>query len=357
MRFSLLQRTLFWLGYIVFNIVQLYFSFYNFTSRETASANTIISAAIIDIWPKIFLDILVFYFVTLPLLLKQRKLAFLIARSLIFILTALLVQRALNYYFTFPEIYRYKMEGTSYFTVSSLVVTLFDMLVPVSLLLIFDLYRFAGAIREKENQMEKEKLLSEMKYLKAQINPHFLFNVLGTVHALSRNKAPEAAKVVVKLSELMRFILYEAKNRTIRIRREIEFLESYIDLEKMRFQSKLELRFEADVNDENLQIAPMILLPFVENAFKHGVSESRHRSFVHIYLNAKNGILEFKVENSVETLAPGSNDRGIGLANVKRQLELIYPEHSLSVLRTPGNYCITLKIILTGNEKIIVPDH
>lgn len=357
MRFSILQRTLFWSGYVAFNIVQLYFSFYNFASRETASAGTIISAAIVDIWPKIFLDILVFYFVTMPLLLKQKKLAFLIARALIFILIALLLQRALNYYFTFPKIYRYKMEGTSYFTVPSLVVTLFDMLVPVSLLLIFDLYRFTGAIREKENQMEKEKLRSEMKYLKAQVNPHFLFNVLGTVHALSRNKAPEAAKVVVKLSELMRFILYEAKNRTIGIRREIEFLESYIDLEKMRFQSKLDLRFEADVNDENLQIAPMILLPFVENAFKHGVSESRHRSFVHIYLSAKNGILEFKVENSVETVDPGSNDRGIGLANVKRQLELIYPEHSLSVLQKSGNYCITLKIILTGNEKIILPDH
>lgn len=356
MKFSVGQRSLFWVGYILFNIFQLYFSFYTVDSSVTPPFISLIYAAIVDTWPKSIFDFLIFYFVTRLFLLKQKTVALSILTAVFLTIAALLAQRSLNFYFTFPEIYGYDMAGSRFYTVSSLIVTLFDILVPVSLLLIYDLYRFAKAARERESQIEKERLRSEMKFLKAQINPHFLFNVLSTVHALSRNKAPEAAAVVVRLSEMMRFILYEVKNKTISLSREIEFLENYIDLEKMRFQNKLQLLFDVNIENEKIQVAPMIFLPFIENAFKHGVTESLKSSFVHIYLHVKENVLEFKVENSVEACLEIPEKQGIGLANVKRQLELIYPAHTLSVTRKPDNYCVMLKIPFINHEKIVMPD-
>jgi len=254
-------------------------------------------------------------------------------------------------------VFEWNMSGRKFFNVSALVVTLFDILVPVCLLLIIELYRYTKMAKERVAQLEKEKLKSELSFLKAQINPHFLFNVLSTVHALSRHKAPEAANVVIKLSEIMRFMLFEVKNRTITLAEEQKFLEDFIELEKIRFQQKLSVDFITDIDNPNEMIAPMILLPFVENAFKHGAAESRFHSFVHIYIKVKNKNLIFNVENSVELSSPKDYHSGIGLNNVRRQLELLYPGHELKIEERPESFFISLRLNLNVYEETILPDH
>ena len=314
-------------------------------------------SACVDFISKFLLYYLLFFFTVRPLFLNKKNFLFLIILAILFTMMALLLQRSLNFYFLFPKILKWNMEGRNFFNISALVVTLFDILVPVCFLLIIELYRYTKTAKEKLTQLEKEKLISELSFLKAQINPHFLFNVLSTVHALSRHKAPEAANVVMKLSEIMRFMLFEVKNRTITLAEEKKFLEDFIELEKIRFRQKLSVDFITDIDNPNEMIAPMILLPFVENAFKHGAAESRFHSFVHIYIKVKNKILIFNVENSVELSSPGDYHSGIGLNNVRRQLEMIYPGHELKIEERTESFFVSLRLNLYAYEKTILPDH
>ncbi|MBK8090224.1 MAG: histidine kinase [Chitinophagaceae bacterium] len=219
------------------------------------------------------------------------------------------------------------------------------------------MFRYSKSTKEKESKLEKEKLKTELNYLKAQINPHFLFNVLSTVHALTRHQAPEAANVVVKLSQLMRFMLFEARNKQVSIEDEVKVLEDYIELQQIRFKQKLTVNFTKSMDDESQKIAPLILLPFVENAFKHGASESRFQSFIHIQLRVEKEKLNFVVENSYEPAEDVIIKTGIGLANVKRQLELIYPGHILKIEKQENIFKTALTINLTSNEEIGVFDN
>ncbi len=358
MKISPRHHLLFWIGYIIWDLIQIKMSFSggNFPKMNIGLGHYAFSAAV-DFISKFILYYLLFFFTVKPLFHNKKNLGLPLVLGILFTIMALFLQRALNFYFLFPVVFDYNMEGRKFFNISALVITLFDILVPVCLLLIIELYRYTRQAREKVAQLEKEKLKSELSFLKAQINPHFLFNVLSTVHALSRHKAPEAANVVIKLSEIMRFMLFDVKNRTITLAEEKKFLEDFIELEKIRFQQKLSVDFISDIDNPNQMIAPMILLPFVENAFKHGAAESRFHSFVHIYIKVKNKNLIFNVENSVELSNPKDYHSGIGLNNVRRQLELLYPGHELKVEERDQSFFVSLRLNLNAYEEVILPDH
>ena len=358
MKISPRHHLLFWIGYIIWDLIQIRMSF-NSTTYPDMNMDFIHYAcsAAVDFISKFFLYYMLFFFTVRPLFLNKKNYALPLILGVVFTVMALLLQRSLNFYFLFPMVFEWNMSGRKFFNVSALVVTLFDILVPVCLLLIIELYRYTKMAKERVTQLEKEKLKSELSFLKAQINPHFLFNVLSTVHALSRHKAPEAANVVIKLSEIMRFMLFEVKNRTITLAEEQKFLEDFIELEKIRFQQKLSVDFISDIDNPNEMIAPMILLPFVENAFKHGAAESRFHSFVHIYIKVKNKNLIFNVENSVELSSPKDYHSGIGLNNVRRQLELLYPGHELKIEERPESFFISLRLNLNVYEETNLPDH
>lgn len=147
-------------------------------------------------------------------------------------------------------------------------------------------------------------------------------------------------------------MLFEAKRKSIGIAEEIKILEDYIELEKVRFSNKLTIKFEKDIDDEALQITPLVLLPFVENAFKHGPGESRFQSYIQISLIIKNGLLEFKVENSVEESDHNDDGTHIGLENIKRRLELVYPGYELTLVREEKVFTAALKFKLQGHEEI-----
>jgi len=358
MKISARQHLLFWIGYIIWDLVQISMSF---TSTSYPGMHLefhhYLFSALVDLICKFILFYLLFFFTMRPLFLKKKNYALPMLMGIVFIVLATLAQRALNFHFLFPEVFNWDMKGRKFYNVSALVITLFDILVPVCLLLIYQLYIYTKAAKERVVQLEREKLKSELSFLKAQINPHFLFNVLSTVHALSRHKAPEAANVVIKLSEIMRFMLFEVKNQTITLKEEKKFLEDFIELEKIRFQQKLSVDFISDIDNPLERVAPMILLPFVENAFKHGAAESRFHSFVHIYIKVKNKNLIFNVENSTELSSPKDYHSGIGLTNVRRQLELLYPGHELKVEERSASFFVSLRLNLNAYEETIMPDH
>lgn len=202
-----------------------------------------------------------------------------------------------------------------------------------------------------EKLLIKEKLETELKYLRNQTNPHFLFNTLNNIYALARKKSDETPDVVLKLSKLLRFMLYEAAKPLITIGDEIRMLEDYIDLEKIRYNGRLTVSFLKEIDKEQESISPLLLLPFIENAFKHGASESRFVSNINIEMKLQNSILSFNVKNTKENNDQQDGNTKIGLSNVKRQLELMYTEYDLQVLNETSLFIISLKINLRSYAK------
>ncbi len=262
------------------------------------------------------------------------------------VLVVLLFYRALFYYFVSPVLFHRTLRA-GFINLSALNITFFDMIGPVTVLIILEYYHISQKAKERAMLFEKEKIISELKFLKSQINPHFLFNTLNNIYALARKQAPQTPDVVMRLSKLLRFMLYESGKKTISISEEIKVLEDYTELERIRHGHKLALVFHKAIDDPGLQIAPLILLPFIENAFKHGAGESRHNAFINIQLLVNKGELSFTVENSNEATGQEAvPQKGIGLQNVQRQLALLYPTHQLTITHTSGTFAIILQLKL-----------
>jgi LytS/YehU family sensor histidine kinase len=176
--------------------------------------------------------------------------------------------------------------------------------------------------REKQlREIEQEKFSAEMGLLKAQINPHFFFNTLNSLYALTLKGSDQASNVVLRLSDLMHYMLYDASANKVLLKDEIKHLENYIGIEQMRFADRLELSFRYSGDISGKMIAPLLLLPFIENAFKHGIGDSS--GWITINLKVTGNKLFLKVENS-SGMPVKTNATGLGLKNVKRRLELIY---------------------------------
>ena len=207
---------------------------------------------------------------------------------------------------------------------------------------------------EEKHQIEilkKEKATNELKFLKAQIQPHFLFNTLNNLYALTLSKSDLAPQVVLKLSELLDFILYQSNQESIPLEKEIELIQGFIELESLRYGNALELTFEHTIDNNKTHIAPLVLLPLVENAFKHGVSSNPKNAAIHIDLSVVNKDLSFKIKNSKLNDSIKKQFKktasGIGTSNLKRQLELNYPNaYSLSVDDAINSYSVELSIDL-----------
>jgi two-component system, LytTR family, sensor kinase len=197
-----------------------------------------------------------------------------------------------------------------------------------------------------KKEQETEKLKSELSFLRSQISPHFIFNVLNSIVSLSRRKPEKVEPVVVKLSDLMRYMLYESDDAKVTIERESQYLRAYIELQQLRFGDDILITFQDNHLDESQSIEPMLLIPFVENAFKHGVGMIVNPT-IDINLNTENNRLIFEVKNKVNRQFKEVKDgaSGIGLNNVKRRLELLYPDnHQLTIKEEDDFYLVRLVI-------------
>lgn len=213
------------------------------------------------------------------------------------------------------------------------------------------LYRFAAdktkaerLLKEKEN----ENLKTELLFLRSQVSPHFLFNVLNNMVALARLKSDRLEPSLIKLSGLMRYMLYESDEAKVPLSREIEYVTSYIDLQKLRFGNDFLVNVQICDEEDFHLIEPMLLIPFIENAFKHGTGLIE-KPEIDMSLQVKDGILDFKIKNKFNGASREIKDKtsGIGLANVKRRLNLLYDQrHVLSVNKSDGWFIASLQLKL-----------
>jgi LytS/YehU family sensor histidine kinase len=205
-------------------------------------------------------------------------------------------------------------------------------------------------LRQTAQQLRIEKQQAELNYLKSQTNPHFLFNTLNNIYSLARDKSDLAPESILKLSQILRYMLYDAGGPYIAIEQELKIIGDYISLERLRYDDSLRINFNYDVEDMKQALPPLLLIPLVENAFKHGVSETRYRPFVDIHLSLVKRQLAFFVRNSAEETADNRTVKeNIGLSNLRRQLELLYTDYQVAVEQRASEFSATLKINLASH--------
>lgn len=264
-------------------------------------------------------------------------------------LSAGILQRFVAYYIEYPLYYPQNLTSPVFYPYKILkgIVGIYPV---VFLALAIKLLKYWYINQKDKQTLVNEKLESELKFLKTQIHPHFLFNTLNNLYALTLKKSDHAPATVLKLADLINYMLYECNVDKVPLDKEINFVKNYIEIEKMRHGDNLDVQVNISGNTNAVDIAPMLILPFLENSFKHGVNEELEASKVVFDLKAFEKKLELKIENTkseTQNLITNGKGEGIGLKNVKRRLDLLYPEkHTLNIVNNESLYSISLEIIL-----------
>ncbi len=288
------------------------------------------------------------YFV-IPRYFLQKKYVMATIITTIAILIAAFIQRYLDYYIIYP-IYNYEWLSDGPWNVAKSLKTTMSIYPAVALASFIKITKYFYSEENRSQELQQEKLQAELNFLKGQIHPHFLFNTLNNLYALTLKKSESSPEVVLKLSELLSFMLYECNSRTVSLSKEIKLIENYIALEKIRYDDRLTVSYDTEGNVSQSEIPPMLLLPFVENAFKHGTSDALDEVWVEIKVAIRNQTLSLSVKNS-----NGHDDqkeefeyqKGIGLTNVKRRLELLYNGfYRLEIDDSSDTYSVYLEIEL-----------
>jgi two-component system, LytTR family, sensor kinase len=229
--------------------------------------------------------------------------------------------------------------------------TVFSLLMIFAVALSIKLLKKWYVENDRNHKIQKEKTLMELEMLKAQVHPHFLFNTLNNLYSLVLTNADSAPVVVSNLSDLLRYMLYECNEKEVPLNNEIGALKKYMELEKLRYGNRLDISFSCGGTTDNLVIAPLLLLPFVENSFKHGVSEQLDQCWINLHLHAEGTCFTFNLSNSLSKEAQPVKG-GIGLQNIQKRLELIYAgAYTLNISRQEEIYAVKLTIQLSPAEK------
>ena len=206
------------------------------------------------------------------------------------------------------------------------VMLFFNMFFVVFIAIAIKFYKRWSEKDYREQIVQKEKVEAELQMQKTQTNPHFPFNTLNSINVLSMTKSEQTANTILKLSDILDYILYKNDTPRIAISNEIQIIENYIELEKIRFPDRVKLSFTTSLSSKDIQIPPMLIIPFVENAFKHGIAKSMEISWMNISIEEKDQRLEVKVSNSKSQNLEKSDAGGIGLLNVKKRLDIVYKD-------------------------------
>jgi len=207
-------------------------------------------------------------------------------------------------------------------------------------------------LQNEKRELQSQNLQSELKFLKSQINPHFFFNTLNNLYALTLKKSDLAPEIVLRLSEMMRYMLYESNEKEVSLEKEINYVINYIELEKLRQGERFQINFDIQGKPQQQRIAPLMFIPFLENSFKHGLDSHIKAGYVNAQLTLDDASVSLDIKNSKpkNVLQPinGSKSGGIGLENVKRRLKLLYPnKHILEINDANDFYHVALEINLT----------
>ncbi|HEY4112372.1 sensor histidine kinase [Puia sp.] len=204
---------------------------------------------------------------------------------------------------------------------------------------------------------QQEKVTAELQLLKAQVHPHFLFNTLNNIYSFSLDRSPKTPELILKLSSLLSYMLYDCKAEEVRLEKEVQIMRDYLDLEKERYGDTLEISWMVEGDIRDVFISPLLMLPFLENAFKHGASEQIEKPWMGVDISATNGILKFKIANSKNEYISHSNN-GIGINNVKKRLEFLYPgKYELKINDEGDFFAVSLMIKMSGSISAFTMPH
>ena len=214
----------------------------------------------------------------------------------------------------------------------------------------------------KTETLARENTNAEIQLLKAQVHPHFLFNTLNNIYSFTLSQSPLAGKLVQKLSDMLNYMIHECEQPLVALEKEIKLIQDYIGLEKVRYGSRLDMGVEINGEYKNKMIAPLLMIPFVENCFKHGASVMRGQQWIKLNIDINGNELDFTLSNSKPPVINGANGKkGIGLANVQKRLQLLYSNrHELVIKETYDTYFVQLKVGLNeqviSNTELLKPD-
>lgn len=337
---SIFQHLLFWLVFFTYQTITYGWDDYDQLSfKLEPMLKTLIPVSLFITYINLYL--------LMPLYYYHQKYKTYALSFLVLFLTGGLLLRYITHTFTLPweqlhDPARYKSEVKHFWIPIRILRNSFNLLPVVMITMLIKLMRNAYHQEKNLRELEKEKFTAEMGLLKAQINPHFFFNTLNSLYALTLKGSDQASKVVLRLSELMHYMLYEASAAKVLLKDEISHLENYISIEQMRFADRLDLSFQYSGDINGKMIAPLLLLPFVENAFKHGIADDS--GWITINLKVTGNRLFLKVENSYPVNGKAKS-HGFGLKNVKRRLDLTYPgQYDLQLHQNDETFEADLKL-------------
>lgn len=345
----ILLHLLFWCVYI---------GIYTFQGGYSASDYWKTFIAMLSLLP---VNITAAYFINYKLvpkyLFKKQYLKFILLFLIAFIVFVLLIK--LIYYFVivkyfFSALYSKGYYEVGFFYPTYLIAHAFNL---STVVFIFGFVKFIKIWFENQQvtqKLEKEKLEAEIKFLRAQMNPHFLFNVLNNIYSLALKKSDRTPDMILRLSSMLDFLLYETNADFIPIEKELKLINDYIELEKLRYGNRLDFEFNMEKIDSSIMISPLILFPLIENSFKHGASNELSKSWIKAKLNISENALNFLVENSKSNEKPankGKHTEGIGLKNVCHRLELLY-KNNYTIEIKDENDIFSVKLFINLSGKI-----
>ena len=212
--------------------------------------------------------------------------------------------------------------------------------------------------KQETMEMQQQKLSAELQLLKSQVHPHFLFNTLNNLYSFTLHQSRKAPEIVLKLSQLLRFMIYESQTPTIPLSSEIGILQDYIELEKLRYDNRLDISMSFTGDIQHKVIPPLLLLPLIENSFKHGTSNQLDQCWISLDLHVEGNTMNLKLLNSMDNeTAPANNEhKGLGLQNVQRRLELLYPgKHTFQVIPEDDIFIVHLRVELEDERVTTEP--
>lgn len=289
---------------------------------------------------------LIYYKIIIPYLFKKRYLVFtlLVCIFLVFLTIYTKYEHWLISQLTFlPD--KTVLSAQKWFQYS-------PKLFPFSIIFVFrEMLMFTALayfLRSSDQEMQmqamrQKQLETELNYLKIQLQPHFFFNTLNNIYSLALQQSDQTAPLIAKHADMMRYILYHSKKQTVSMSREIAFLRNYVEVEGLRYPNMMDISFESQAVNESVTIEPLLLLPFIENAFKHGIRDETRNGFVHIIICLTENELILEVSNSKPTsLHSQTVIKGIGLKNAVNRLNLLYPQHQLVITESNETYEVNL---------------
>lgn len=350
----ILLHALFWFCYfLLFSYIGVLWDRTTFPHMPLSQLLKVsLTGSFIDLIPQIIFPYYMIYRAINNIVKKKFNIIYNIFEITVVLFLCMLTYRMIDNYIALPYIYKTPRLIHPLFEPMRVTVSILDIVFAFGLMLAIKSVRMQLAAKEREKNLIKEKLETELKFLKNQTNPHFLLNTLNNIYALARKKSDDTAEVVMRLSELLRFMLYESNGKLIKLTDEIKVLEDYLELETLRYNERLTVSFEKDIDSDAYQITPLLLLPFLENAFKHGISETRFESFINITIAAKEHVLKFEIQNSKDSCEQQQSIANIGLVNVKRQLELTYSDYTLNVRNNDSVFKVNLTVKLNSYAEI-----